>query len=129
MQKHLPDIYDFLEMDCNLLPSNQTSPVEPFLGFVVNLNVVSRCHRDGGDRKFCVVVPIGEFEGGELCLMEPGLVLPLTNGDVTLFPSCSVTHFNLHYVGERASLVLHTDKEIEKWRLDRNGWENNVTLS
>ena len=30
---------------------------------------------------------VGEFSGGELVLVEQGLVLPLRNGDITVFQS------------------------------------------
>lgn len=117
-----------MQVDCEVLPSNQASPVQPFLGFVLNLNISSRCHRDHGDKTFCMVIPIGDYEGGELCLMEPGIVIPLRSGDIILFLSSAVTHFNLHYKGERGSLVLHSDKEINKWTNGRNGWSCNNTL-
>lgn len=129
LEQYLKPEYDILSIDCAHLPSNQASPVHPFLGFVVNLNIASRCHRDWGDNKFCIVLAIGDFEGGELCLMEAGLVIPMRNGDFTLFLSGDVTHFNLHFKGERASFVLHSDKEIRKWNDDRNGWNHNITLS
>lgn len=55
-------------------------------------------------------------------------MLPLKSGDMVVFLSCALTHFNLHYRGERASLVLHTDREITKWTEGRNGWAMNTTL-
>jgi hypothetical protein len=33
-----------------------------------------------------------------------------------------MTHFNLHFEGVRASLVLHSDKYGDQWVRDRNGW-------
>lgn len=128
LQENLEGVYDYLQVDCETLPSNQTSPVQPFLGFVINLNIASRCHRDKGDKTFCLVIPFGDFEGGELCLMEAGIVVPLQGGDFILFLSSALTHFNLHYKGQRGSLVLHTDKEISKWTDGRNGWACNATL-
>lgn len=73
-------------------------------------------------------MPIGDFDGGELCLMEPGLVLPLRGADSIVFLSSALTHFNLHYNGERGSIVLHTDKAMSKWTEGRNGWASNTTL-
>ena len=79
------------------------------------------------DKSLCVVIPIGDFEDGDLCLYEPGIVLSLRNGQAVAFPSCDITHFNLDYVGTRASLVLHTDKAFDQWTLnERNGWQNNM---
>lgn len=118
--------YERLEATAAILPGNNVSAVSPFAALVVNLNVVTRAHRDRQDDGVCLVLPIGEFEGGELCLVEAGLVIPLRNGDFAVFPSCKLTHFNLHYTGSRASIVLHTDKEMSKWTAeDRNGWASN----
>jgi hypothetical protein len=69
---------------------------------------------------------ISDCEGGELCLYEPGVVLELKNGDVVLFDSAALTHFNLHFKGFRASLVMHSDKAAEAWIGNRNGWKNHV---
>ena len=106
-----------------MLPGSTRPPAYPFSGFVINFNVSTKGHRDGKDLKACLVMPIGTFQGGELCLAEPGLVIPLGSGDVFIFPSCLITHFNLLYTGMRASMVCHTDKEGTRWSYDRNGWE------
>lgn len=113
-------------MDAEVLPGNACSAVHPFLSLVINLNVATLAHRDHQDKSMCVVLAVGDYEGGELCLYEPGLVLPLSNGDFAAFSSSRVTHYNLHFTGQRASIVLHTDKEIDKWtNSGRNGWETN----
>ena len=38
------------------------------------------------------------------------------------FPSHRLSHFNLHYKGERVSLVFHTDAAGLQWALTRNNW-------
>ena len=73
-----------------------------------------------------MIVIIFDGEGGELCLHEPGIVLNLRNGDVVLFPSLSITHFNLNHNGRRASLVFHSDKSDSGWLKDCNGWKHNI---
>ena len=113
-------------MDAEILPGNAHSPVHPFLSLVINLNVATLAHRDSGDKSLCVVMPIGDFSGGDLCLYEPGIVLSLRSGDFVAFPSFQITHFNLHYTGCRASIVLHTDKAFKDWsQARRNGYESN----
>ena len=113
-------------MDAEVLPGNAHSIVHPFLSLVVNLNVTTSAHRDRQDKALCVVLVIGDHTGGELCMYEPGLVFPLRNGDFVAFPSYRITHFNLHFVGRRASIVFHTDREMDKWTNGgRNGWEGN----
>lgn len=117
-----------LRQEADILPGNTFSPVYPFLGCVVNLNVATVAHRDQKDKALCLVLPLGDFTGGELCLYEPGFVVQIQSGDLFVFASCDITHFNMHYIGSRASIVLHTDKEMIRWRQDRNGWASNVAM-
>ena len=111
-----------------MLPYNAVSPAHPFSGFVLNLNVTTLIHRDGGDKELCVVLVFSDCVGGELCLKEPGVVLDLRLGNLVIFPSTKISHFNLHFAGKRASIVFYTDKEIERWASDQNGWRHNVYL-
>lgn len=105
-----------------LLPARESSICQPFSGFVLNVNVETNLHRDPKDLGgLCLVVPFGNFEGGELCLLEPGLVIPLEAGDMTLFHSSRTTHFNLPYTGTRGSLIMHSDAAAERWVMDRMG--------
>ncbi|KAI0062592.1 hypothetical protein BV25DRAFT_1803811 [Artomyces pyxidatus] len=127
LARYLPEEYTILEAEIEVLPGNSRSPVHPFGGFVVNLNVTTRAHRDGKDLSVCFVMPLGKFQGGELVLVEPGLVLRLRSGDFVVFPSKKVTHFNMHYKGKRASLVLQTDNELTVWTKDRNGWTAHIS--
>lgn len=110
-----------------ILPCHQNSPAYPFGGFVVNFNVSTLIHRDWKDLNLCMVIVISEdCVGGELALLEPGLVLDLQNGDMVLFPSGKISHFNMHYIGKRASLVFHSDSSSQSWIKDRNGWADNI---
>ncbi|KAG6819293.1 hypothetical protein H0H93_013295 [Arthromyces matolae] len=122
LKHHLPDEYHSLIAYVENLPLRSTSPAYPFGGFVINISVSTHGHRDFGDKILCVVVPFGQWTGGELCLFEPGLVIGLSPGDVFIFPSGDFTHFNLHYEGTRMSLVLHSDKQGDKWVKNCNGW-------
>ncbi|EPS99838.1 hypothetical protein FOMPIDRAFT_1082463, partial [Fomitopsis schrenkii] len=97
LQELLPETYERLDAYARILPGNEQPVGAPFLGLVVNVNVVTAAHRDSKDEGVCLVLVVGDFLGGELVLYEPGLVLPLLNGDFTIFPSCELTHFNLHY--------------------------------
>jgi hypothetical protein len=104
----------------------QVSPAYPFTGFVLNICVSTTGHRDVGDLKLCVVIPFGEWEGGEICLYEPRLVFQAGPGDLLIFPSSKITHFNLHMKGSRYSLVLQTDKGLSRWTEDRNHWGSHM---
>ena len=68
----LPDEYRHLEAIASILPDGNTSPVHPFVGLVINLNAVTRAHRDSKDDTMCLVLALGDFEGSDLCLYGPG---------------------------------------------------------
>lgn len=111
------------------LPGNSRPVVAPFVSLVVNINVRTEAHRDKKDLFLCLVMPVGEFEGGELVMYEQGLVLEVKCGGIVIFSSAETTHFNLEYTGRRASFVLQTDSEFKKWIDGRNGWKDNLYLS
>lgn len=116
------------------LPGNDTNPAYPFAGFVLNLNVSTRLHRDRHDKDICFIVFVSECTGGALILYELGLVLDLDNGDGITFQSSKITHCNMHFEGLRASFVFHTDRASDTWTVGRkgkglvpnNGWANNI---
>ncbi|KAN0076868.1 hypothetical protein V8E55_010723 [Tylopilus felleus] len=128
IELYLPDDYKLLSATADMLPENNVSGIYPFLSLVINLNVYTTTHRDGGDQNLCLVMLIGKFEGGALAMVETGLVVELHQDDWILFRSCDITHFNLHYTGTRASLVLHTDHAMATWLKDRNGLASNQTM-
>lgn len=128
LAKHLPDDYDQLRVFCELLPLNHLPATYPFPGFVLNLQVCTQAHVDSNDDRICVVIPFGAFRGGELVLHEMGLVIELQEGDIVIFPSSKLTHFNLHFTGVRGSVVMHSDKEVKSWIKDRNGWDKHMVV-
>ena len=123
---YLPEEYNVLMRIIDHLPGNSYPPTAPFASFVLNLNIRTEAHRDKKDKDVCLVLPIGEFEGGGLVMFEQGLVLELRAGDIAVFRSAETTHFNMEYSGQRASLVLQTDSAFNKWEEGRNGWADNV---
>ncbi|KAJ7490347.1 hypothetical protein B0H11DRAFT_1912329 [Mycena galericulata] len=122
----LPDEYSTVSVFADVLPLNVFAPAYPFSGFALNLRVATDGHRDPLDKDYCLIIIISECEGGELCLYELGLVAGLKTGDVFIFPSCYVTHFNLHFNGLRATLVLHTDRHGDQWAKNGGGWGKRV---
>ncbi|THH21608.1 hypothetical protein EUX98_g8337 [Antrodiella citrinella] len=104
LYQHLPDEFEEVVAYANSLPHWTAPAAYPFSGFVVNLNVMTRSHRDTKDTSICLVLVLGEPEGGDLCLVEPGLTVKLREGDFIVFPSGKITHFNLHYVGVAKSV-------------------------
>ena len=105
------------------LPLNELSPAFPFGGVVLNGSVVTDAHLDSMDYLFCLVMAFGKWKGGELVFYELGLVSSASNSHIHIFTSTKQVHFNLHLEGGvRASLVAHTDKHMEGWADERNGY-------
>ena len=109
-----------MEITLEHLPGFYTPPTTPFAGLVVNINVITRMHRAAKDKLYCCVIALGDFEGEVLCFYKQGLVIPLRTGDLVVFRSSETTHFNLHFTGRCVSLVLHTDRVMDKWAEKRN---------
>lgn len=121
MQRVLPDNFQNLAILVEALPLNEWAPAYPFSGIVINVNIATRAHRDRADEEVCMVITISQCEGGALVLHESGLVVESRNGDCVGFPSVTQTHYNLDFTGLRASMVLHTDKDLQRWFKDMNG--------
>ncbi|KAF9529451.1 hypothetical protein CPB83DRAFT_893541 [Crepidotus variabilis] len=102
----LPEHTAILQTVIDILPGGDTSDFYPFTSCVVNLNS-------------------DDTVGGELCMVEPGIVLALRNGDMVVFASGLVSHYNTHYRGQRASMVFQTDQDFDAWVRNRNGWAEN----
>lgn len=125
---HLHDEYKKIKVLAELLTLNDSPSTYPFPGFVLNLQVCTAPHLDSGDGTFCVVIPFGTWENGELVLYEAGLVLDLKAGDIIIFPSFKLTHFNLNFQGVRCSVVMHVDKAGRSWAKDRRGWFTHIVM-
>ncbi|KAJ6544865.1 hypothetical protein DFH09DRAFT_841075, partial [Mycena vulgaris] len=93
----LPEDYKQLSIWCDALPLASDSPAAPFRGFVINLNTCTWAYHDKGDKHLYLVVPFGNCKGGQFCLYETGLPWDLRLGDVLVFHSCNLIHFNLHF--------------------------------
>lgn len=126
LKRVLPKEYKLLDGFADSLMMNEDSTAHPLRGFVLNFRACTFAHRDTGDYLICIMIPSGEFEGGELCLFEPGMVLRLSSWDMFIFRSVDITHFNLHFSSIRASLVLHTDREAADYVKDYNGWFEHI---
>lgn len=107
------------------LPSNNYPSAYPFSGFVININVSTRAHRDRKDASFCIVLEWSDCEGGEPVLFELGVVTKIGNGRPVALVSVKQTHFNLHYKGERMSAVLSADRYAASWLDSRGGLDEN----
>ena len=77
----------------------------------------------------CVLLFLGDWKGGDLILFEPGLRFKVSRGDILMFPSAKIMHFNMHYEGLRLTLVFHTDRDSKRWMESRNGWEQHINIT
>ena len=68
----LPEDYVILSQYVDILPCNDMSPVDPFTGFVLNINVTTLLHQDPADEEICLILVISDCKGGELCFVETG---------------------------------------------------------
>ncbi|KAJ3826358.1 hypothetical protein F5880DRAFT_1438833, partial [Lentinula raphanica] len=59
----------------DVMPLQGFTPVRPFTGLVINVNVSTAAHQDGGDAGGCFVISLGSYTGGELCLYQPRLAV------------------------------------------------------
>ncbi|KAJ8462696.1 hypothetical protein ONZ45_g17843 [Pleurotus djamor] len=59
LERLLPEEYKIEKMFAEFLPGGEPSPVFPFSGIVINLNVQTIIHRDSEDVIMCLVLPIG----------------------------------------------------------------------
>ncbi|KAJ3748283.1 hypothetical protein EV360DRAFT_56921, partial [Lentinula raphanica] len=112
-----------LEAMIDIMPLHDTTPIRPFTGLVININSVTAAHKDVGDLGGCFVISLGSYKGGKLCLYQPRLAVETRNRDIVSFKS--QVNFNLHYHGDRCSVVVQTDKQGLLYSKDGNGWKDN----
>lgn len=128
MAEHFPVESGQFQLYCDVLPFAEASPAYPNGGFVINIRCCTLGHRDHVDLEWCVSINLGDYEGGEMCLHEAGLVLESRPGDVSIFRSRRQTHFNLHYTGVRISVILHTDLHATQMIEGSNGWGGSLAV-
>jgi len=101
-------------------------PLHPHTSFVLNINAITHGHRDDKDAGSCIVIPVFLLDGmigGELVLEELGIIINFMPGDILLFKSKHISHYNLHFKGVRLSLVIQSDGTAGYWNHAKGGWE------
>ena len=80
----------------------------------VNFNTICGYHIDRDDDKygFCWLVPLGEWEGGDLIFPQLNVRIKLKPGNILAFRSNLLVHGNLPCSGIRHSLVFFTHNNL-----------------
>ena len=68
-------------------------------------------------------------QGGDICFLESGIRLRLLCGDMVVFSSARIRHYNMPFQGEHASLVVHSDSFGDNWVKNRNNSDHNVHMN
>ena len=97
--------------------------IEPlFLGWYgaaviqgMNGEEASEVHRDMKDYGLSCVVPFGDYDGGDLVLVQLGVKVELRPGDVFFFRSSIVAHQVEEVIGVRGALTLFTHANTFAW--------------
>jgi hypothetical protein len=98
-------------------------PAAPFSNVAINWRAKTGIHHDFNDLGLCVIIALGEFTDFGVCLGGMNTVFELQHGQVLVFDSRSTPHFNRDGSGDRHSIVLHTNRHLEKWSFPGLGWE------
>jgi hypothetical protein len=78
----------------------------------VNFNTICGYHIDQNDDGFCWIVPLGEWEGGDLIFPQLKVRIKLKPGNILAFRSNLLLHGNLPCSGVRHSLVFFTHNNL-----------------
>ncbi|KAJ3090991.1 hypothetical protein HDU96_003179, partial [Phlyctochytrium bullatum] len=90
-------------------------PLPPLCSTIaVNALCQTNPHVDPHDsvEGMCIVLPIGEYTGGDLVLVNSGFRLRIPSGHPVAFRSRTITHFNTSFDGVRHSIVFFTDNDL-----------------
>jgi hypothetical protein len=98
----------------------------PFANFILNLGAEMDSHIDPMDDGLCTIIPFGDWQGGELCLVQPRLVFQLRSGDFVSFLLDNIAHFNFQMSRLRGSIVLSTDRMMKGRVENRNEWSTHA---
>jgi len=92
-------------------------PFRIFPMIAINFNTISDYHLDSYDEanSLCVLVALGDFEGGELCFPQLKIAIQLKPGQVVAFSSKLLLHGNCIVTkGIRYSIVYYIHRDFFK---------------
>ncbi|RYP05202.1 hypothetical protein DL764_003982 [Monosporascus ibericus] len=96
---------------------------DPLVIRALLVNLITNGHRDLGDwqRGFAALVPVGDFEGGDLVLRELGLQICSPPGCVQLIRGRELRHSIMRWKGRRFVVANATHGAVRRWALRRIG--------
>ncbi|KAJ3120915.1 hypothetical protein HK098_004127 [Nowakowskiella sp. JEL0407] len=131
LERVFPSVYEkFRKIKDSLSPDFQKYCIGPFTTIAINYGIpnfsaVTCAHRDLNDlpEGICCVIPLGRFVGGALDLIEHGIHILNSAGDVIMFDSRSL-HENTEVLsGIRYSLTCYVGEGFDKSRPVRSKHE------
>ncbi|KAJ3096379.1 hypothetical protein HDU96_000785 [Phlyctochytrium bullatum] len=102
-------------------PFGLSVPGSVFGGMAINHDIASTLHKDSDDlpHGICAVIPVGNFRGGQLRLIEAAAEIKLRAAEPAFFRSNMLTHGNEMANGIRGSIILFTDAGMYRWLVPR----------
>lgn len=84
-----------------------------FTTVAVTNGISNVMHTDAGDGGLTWVVPIGEWEGGDLCIPQAGIRIEVRPGDAIAFQANFLAHFSSEIKwGNRLALTCFTCRNV-----------------
>ena len=84
-----------------------------FTTVAVTNGVSNVLHADKNDGGLTWVIPIGDWEGADLCIPQAGVRVAIRPGDAVAFQANSIAHFNSQVKwGKRLALTCFTDRNM-----------------
>lgn len=91
-------------------------PELDFLGAFTTIAVTNGVsnvpHVDRNDGGLTWVIPLGKWEGGDLCIPQEGIKVEVRPGDAIAFQANFLAHFCSQLTGDRLALICFTDRNI-----------------
>jgi hypothetical protein len=84
-----------------------------FTTVAVTNGVSNVLHRDPGDGGLTWVIPIGDWDGADLCIPQAGIRVAMRPGDAVAFQANFLAHFSSEINwGNRLALICFTCRNI-----------------
>lgn len=104
---------------------------EPFVMRALLVNLMTNEHKDTGDWRhgYAFLLPLGDFQGGELVLRELGLQVQSPPGCCQMFRGRELRHSITRWTGRRFVCVNVTHEAVRKWAFRQMGEEVRDSLT